>query len=104
MSLDLSLFYLTANNKYYEYTKMPLNLFPQWIIDQYELNTHAFNGMVHIEMRKAVYCLPQAGILVNKKLRRELKPHGYSNTKIRQASGITKCDPYHSLWLLMILA
>jgi hypothetical protein len=33
--------------------------------------------MVHIEMRKAVWGLPQAGILANKKLRQELEPHGY---------------------------
>jgi hypothetical protein len=50
--LDLSLFYLTANLDYYEYIKMPLHLFPQWIIDQYDLNTHEVDGMVHIEMRK----------------------------------------------------
>ena len=77
MWLDLALFYLTADLEYCKYMKMPLNLFPQWIIDQYDLNTHAVDGMVHIKMRKAVYGLPQAGILANKKLRRELEPHGY---------------------------
>ena len=65
MCLDLKLFYLTADLDYYEYMKMPLNLFPQWIIDQYGLNTHAVDGMIHIEMQKAVYGLPQAGILAN---------------------------------------
>jgi len=77
MCLDLALFYLTANLEYYEYMKMPLALFPQWIIEQYYLNKHAKDGMVYIEMRKAVYGLPQAGILANKKLRRKLEPHGY---------------------------
>ena len=77
MCLDISLFYLTANLEYYEYMKMPLSLFPQWTIDQYDLSTHAVDGMVHIEMRKAVYGLPQAGILANKRLRRKLEPHGY---------------------------
>jgi hypothetical protein len=81
MCLDLSLFYLTANLNYYEYMKIPLNLFPQWIIDQYDLNMHAVDGMVHIEMSKAEYGLPQAGILTNKKLRRELEPHGYLEHK-----------------------
>ncbi len=56
--------------------KIPLSLFPQWIIEQYELTKHAIDGMVHIEMRKAVYGLPQAGILANKRLRRKLEPHG----------------------------
>ena len=54
MCLDKGLFYLTADLEYYEYMKMPLNLFPQWIIDQYDLNKNAVNGMVHIETRKAV--------------------------------------------------
>jgi hypothetical protein len=77
MCIDLKNFYLTANLDYYEYMKMPLNIFPQWIIDQYELHKHAVDGMVHIEMRKAVWGLPQAGILANNKLRKELAPHGY---------------------------
>ena len=70
MCLDIKLFYLSADLEYYEYMKM-------WIIDQYHLLQHAKDGMVHIEMRKAVYGLPQAGILANKKLCRMLEPHGY---------------------------
>ncbi len=77
MCLDLSLFYLSAALEYYEYMKIPLALFPPWIVEQYNLATHAKNGMVHIEMRRAVWGLPQAGILANKKLRRKLAPHGY---------------------------
>ena len=79
--LDLALFYLTADLKYYKYMKMPLNLFPQWIVNQYNLTCHAVDGMVRIEMRKAVYGLPQAGILANKKLRSKLEPHGYFEHK-----------------------
>ena len=37
--------------------------------------------MVHIKIRKAVYGLPQAGILANKKLRIKLEPHGYFEHK-----------------------
>ena len=77
MCLDLSLFYLSAALEYYEYMKIPLALFPPWIVEQYNLLQHAKNGMVHIEMRRAVWGLPQAGILANKKLRRKLAPHGY---------------------------
>ena len=77
MCLDLSLLYLSAVLEYYEYMKIPLSLFPPWIIEQYELMKHTKNGMVHIEMRRAVWGLPQAGILANKKLRRKLAPHGY---------------------------
>ena len=77
MCLDLSLFYLSAALEYYEYMKIPFALFPPWIVEQYNLAQHAKNGMVHIEMRRAVWGLPQAGILANKKLRRKLAPHGY---------------------------
>jgi hypothetical protein len=37
MCLDISLFYLTAALEYYEYMKMPLTLFPTWIVEQYDL-------------------------------------------------------------------
>jgi hypothetical protein len=57
--------------------KMPLTLFPEWIIEQYNLRLHALNGFVYLEMRRAVWGLPQAGILANKLLRRRLLPHGY---------------------------
>jgi hypothetical protein len=77
MCLDLSLFYISAALKYYKYMKIPLALFTTWIVEQYNLNEHAKNGMVHIEMRRAVWGLPQAGILANKKLRWKLEPHGY---------------------------
>jgi hypothetical protein len=58
--------------------KMPLSLFPKWIVGQYDLNTHAKDGWVHLEMRRAVWGLPQAGILANKRLRQKLAPFGYS--------------------------
>jgi hypothetical protein len=57
--------------------KMPLTLFPEWIIEQYNLRMHALNGFVYLEMRRVVWGLPQAGILANKLLRRCLLPHGY---------------------------
>ena len=56
---------------------IPLALFPQHTIDQYNLRTHATNGQVYVEIRKAIYGLLQAGILANKLLREQLCPHGY---------------------------
>jgi len=44
MCIDLKNFYLTANLDYYEYMKMPLNIFPQWIINQYDLHRRRRNG------------------------------------------------------------
>ena len=68
MCLDIGNFYLTAALEYYKYMKIPLALFPIWIIEQYDLNTHALNGFFHLEMRQVVWGLPQAGILANKRL------------------------------------
>ena len=77
MFIDIKNFYLTAALDYYEYMKIPLALFPEWIKTQYNLDTHARDGFVFLEIRRAVWGLPQAGILANKLLRKRLKPHGY---------------------------
>ena len=57
---------------------IPLTYFPTWIVKQYDLSLHALNGKIHLELRCAVWGLPQAGILANKRLRRKLAPFGYN--------------------------
>ncbi len=66
---------------------IPLALFPQWIVEQYNFNRHALNGKVHLESRRAVWGLPQAGILANKWLQQKLAPLGYH-----------KCSKTPGLW------
>ena len=78
MCLDIKMFYLTAKLEYFEYMKMPLSLFPAWIVEQYHLKELAVDGWVYIEMRRAVWGLPQAGILTNKHPRRKLAPSRYT--------------------------
>ena len=56
----------------FEYMKMPLDIFPQTTIDQYDLTRHARNGYVYLEVQKAIYGLPLAGILANQILRKRL--------------------------------
>jgi len=75
MCLDIKNFYLTAALDYYEYMKIPLALLPEWIKNN--LDTNARDGFVFLEIGRAVWGLPQAGILANKLLRKQLKPHGY---------------------------
>jgi hypothetical protein len=77
MCLDIKNFYLTAALDYFEYMRMPLELFPTWVREQYKLEQHAYKGFVHLRMERAVWGLPQAGILANKLLRKRLAPHGY---------------------------
>jgi hypothetical protein len=69
--------YLTVALEYYEYMKIPLALFPRWIVEQYDLSKDQLDGWVHLEMRRAVWGLPQAGILANKKLKQKLAPFEY---------------------------
>ncbi len=77
MCLDIKNFYLTTALEYFEYMKIPLALFPVLTIEQYNLHKLALDVWVYIEMRRAVWGLPQAGILANKQLRRKLAPFGY---------------------------
>jgi hypothetical protein len=58
---------------------IPLSYFPTWIVKQYDLNLQALNSKVHLELQRAVWGLPQAGILANKRLQQKLVlvPFGY---------------------------
>ncbi len=76
-SADIKNMYLDTLLDLYEYMKMPLFLFPQDIIDHYGLLGKAINGYVYMEIRKGMYCLPQAGILANKLLKKHLVKHSY---------------------------
>ncbi len=57
--------------------KIPLTLFPKHVRDQYDLEKHAKNGFVYLELHGPIYGSPQAGVLANKLLRKRLAPHGY---------------------------
>jgi hypothetical protein len=62
--------------------KMPISLFQPWIVNQYNLNSKVVGGYIYLQMRKAVWGLPQAGILANKLLWKHLAPHSYYECKI----------------------
>ncbi len=44
---------------------------------QYNLDVHTSNVFVFLEIRRAVWGLPNPGMLANKLLRKRLAPHGY---------------------------
>jgi hypothetical protein len=69
--------YLETPLDHYKYMKMPLTLLPADIIEYYNLDDKALNGYVFMEIQKGMYCLPQAGILANKLLKKQLARHGY---------------------------
>jgi hypothetical protein len=61
---------------------MVINLasLPQETIKKYDLNELAQDGKVYIEIQKGMYGLPQAGILANELLQRNLAKDGYRPT------------------------
>ncbi len=79
---------------------IPLALFPDWLIEQYDLKHHTLNGKVHIELRRAVWGLPQAGILANKQLRWKLAPFGYH--ECLNTPGLWYCDTPPILFTLVV--
>jgi hypothetical protein len=83
MCLDIGNFYPSAMLDRHEYMKMPISLFSPWIIKQYDLLKKVVQGYIFLQMWKAVWGLPQAGILANKLLCKRYVPFGYfkcSNT------------------------
>jgi hypothetical protein len=53
---------------------------PQETIEKYDLHELAMDGKVYIEIQKGMYGLPQAGILSNELLQRNLAKDGYRLT------------------------
>jgi hypothetical protein len=83
MTLDLKDFYLMTPMKCYEYFQMKLELFPHDIIDKYDLtNKVNHSGNVHCKVRRGMYGLPQAGIIVQELLEECLLAAGYPQSKI----------------------
>ena len=75
--MDIKNFYLGTPMDEYKYMKMPLKIFPKHVKKQYNLMEHEKNGFVYLEIRRAIYGLPQAGRLANLQLKEFLEPEGY---------------------------
>ena len=52
-------------------------MFPDHVTHKYQLREKEKNGFIYVEIRKAIYGLPQAGVLANKLLKKSLAPAGY---------------------------
>ena len=74
----------------YEYIKLPLEIFPAEIIQQYKLQYLANNDFVCMEIQKGMDGLTQAGKFSNYKLKLHMKKFGYE-----QAHGGTKQAPFN---------
>ena len=83
MTIDIKDFYLNTPMQRYEYMKLNINIIPEEIIQQYELQSLVHDDEhVYIEIRKEMYGLPQAGQIANDQLQQHLAKYGYRHSKI----------------------
>ena len=95
MWLDITIFYLCAPLKRYEYMQIKLSNFPDHIdiVQQYDLARKAKNGSVYIKIRQSIYGLPQSGRLANFFLQEKLRPKGYYEDSHTSAGPLEICEP-----------
>jgi hypothetical protein len=83
MTIDIKDFYLMTPMDRYEYFRMKLEVFPPDIIEEYGLRDKVnTNGNVFCEVRRGMYGLPQAGIIAQDLLTKQLNKAGYYQSKI----------------------
>jgi hypothetical protein len=87
--IDIHNFYLNTPLGRFEYMVINFSSLPQETIDKYDLIELAQDGKVNIEIQKGMHGLPQAGILSNELLQRNLAKDGYSRHNTHMASGNT---------------
>jgi hypothetical protein len=78
--IEINNFYLNTPLGRFEYMVINLVSLPQETIENYDLNELAHYGKVYIEIQKGMYGFPQAGILANELLQRNLAKDGYRPT------------------------
>ena len=61
-------FYLNNPMNRYEYMKLPLDIIPEEVIQQYNIRNLSHKGFVYMEIQKVMYGLPQAGKISNDNL------------------------------------
>ena len=76
MCAEIDNFYLNNPMGRYEYMKLPLDIIPEEIIQQWNLRNLEYKGFVYMEIQKGMYRLPQAGKIVNDKLKLHLAKFG----------------------------
>ena len=72
MCIDIKKIYLCTPMERYKYMHMPLEISPQHLIDQYDLNRKAKNGKVYLEIWCLVYGLSQSGKLADEYLKAKI--------------------------------
>jgi hypothetical protein len=79
--IDINTFYLNTTLGRFECMVINLSSLPQEIIEKYDLLEPSQDGKVYIEIHKGMYGIPQAGILINELLQRNLAKDVYQPTQ-----------------------
>ena len=77
MDMDLKDFYLESTMPEPEYMLVPFSLFPEDIVEEYNIRPLVHRGMVLAQINKGMYGLPQAGRLAYEQLKEHLAKAGY---------------------------
>jgi len=78
LGIELANFYLNTPMTDPEYMRLRLDIIPEEIIEKYKLRDLVDKeGWVYIEIQKGMYGLPQAGIIANQLLEKQLSTKGY---------------------------
>ena len=82
MTIDIHFFYLNTPLARYKYLRLKLTNLPEDVIKKYGLQKKATSdGFVHVEIRKGMYGLPQAGLLAHGLLEQRFQTHRYTQSK-----------------------
>ena len=77
LTMDVANFYLGTPMTRPEFTRLPINLIPQEIINKFDLNSIVEDGWVFVRIVKGIYGLPQVGFLATELLSKRLEKAGY---------------------------
>ena len=58
MCIDIKNFYLGTPLNRFECIRIPLTMFPDHVVQQYQLGGKENDGFIYVEIRKAIYGLP----------------------------------------------
>jgi hypothetical protein len=98
--IEINNFYLNTPFGRFEYMAINLSSLPQETIKKCDLLELSQDGKVYIEIQKGMYGLPQAGILANELLQRNLAKDGYRPTK--HAHGLWTHDTHPISFSLVV--
>jgi hypothetical protein len=93
MMIDIKHYYVGTPLPWFEDMKMMLSQFLEEIVHKYNLGALAVGGWVYIEIRKGMYGLKQAGLLVNQLLQTRLVPFGYYTVRHTPGLWLHKTRP-----------